>query len=84
MKLLHLIRKTDDALAEETALAHAKGHQVTCVFLQDAVLSPFRLPGNCYLLKEDVEARGNEPSHPVIDFPGLIDLVFESDSVVCW
>ncbi len=36
-----------------------------------------------YALKADVEARGINPSVPVVDYEGFVDLV-EKDTVVSW
>ncbi|HHT9152427.1 MAG TPA: DsrH/TusB family sulfur metabolism protein [Candidatus Hypogeohydataceae bacterium YC40] len=37
-----------------------------------------------FALKDDVEARGVKASYPLLDYEGMLRLIFESDKVITW
>lgn len=84
MRTLHLVRKRRDEFALSVLKRQGGYDEVTCVLLQDAVLSPPDLPVPCYALREDVEARGTSLSIPLIDMHRLVEMIFEHDSIICW
>lgn len=85
MKILHIIRMRNDALAMEVAAAHQKeGYQVALLLLHDAVLSPSPLGIVTYACRDDVRARGIESQAELLDYDGIIEAIFAYDKVVCW
>lgn len=84
MKTLYLIRRIAD---REAFLMMSQGqhHQLTCVFIQDGCWNREPPPvASCYALKEDVEARGIDSPFPLVDYPGLLELIFEHEAVATW
>lgn len=92
LKILHIIREEGHELALSTALAQAtRGGQgvvqeVALLLIHDAVLTNSdTLKGlKVFALKDDVEARGVRSEYPLLDYKGMLGLVFESDRVVTW
>ncbi len=91
MKILHVIKERDHALAistvrEQTVLPPAAENDVTVLLIHDAVLTAEdRLKGlRVTALKDDAAARAAEPPYPSVDYNGMLKLVFESDRVICW
>ena len=90
MKILHIIRDKGHELALSTALAQATdlAQKVTLLLIHDAVLTRAEtLKGlETFALKDDVEARGvgARCNVPLLDYEGMLGLVFESDKVITW
>ncbi|HHT9119843.1 MAG TPA: DsrH/TusB family sulfur metabolism protein [Candidatus Hypogeohydataceae bacterium YC41] len=92
MKILHIVREKGHELALSTALSQSinEGIQkVTVLLIHDAVLtnkdSAALLGGmEVFALKDDVEARGVKASYPLLDYEGMLRLIFESDKVITW
>ncbi|MEK7822054.1 MAG: DsrH/TusB family sulfur metabolism protein [Planctomycetota bacterium] len=88
MKILHIIRDKGHELALSTALAQSTdiSQKVTLLLIHDAVLTRAEtLKGlETFALKDDVEARGVKSEYPLLDYKGMLGLVFESDRVVTW
>jgi sulfur relay protein TusB/DsrH len=87
MKLLHIIREKGHELALSTALAQSTGGtQVILLLIHDAVLTNRdSLKGlEAFALKEDVEARGVEVTYPLLDYDGMLELIFRTDKVITW
>ena len=94
MKILHIIRDKGHELAISTALAQATlggqgiAQEVAILLIHDAVLTNSdTLKGlKVFALKDDVEARGvgARCNVPLLDYKGMLGLVFESDRVITW
>ena len=88
MKILHIIRDKGHELALSTALAQSTdiSQKVTLLLIHDAVLTRAEtLKGlETFALKDDVEARGVKSEYPLLDYKGMLGLVFESDRVITW
>ncbi|HHT9132375.1 MAG TPA: DsrH/TusB family sulfur metabolism protein [Candidatus Tripitaka californicus] len=93
MKILHIIREKGHELAISTALAQSTeaSQKVTLLLIHDAVLTRAEtLKGlETFALKDDVEARGvgdvvRLRRMPLLDYKGMLGLVFESDRVITW
>jgi hypothetical protein len=67
MKTLHILRKRNDRLAEETIRLEGgsakEGHLVTVLLIQDAVLGKPAVPAPIYVNIQDLQARGVFPTH---------------------
>ncbi|HLA37502.1 MAG TPA: DsrH/TusB family sulfur metabolism protein [Candidatus Brocadiales bacterium] len=93
MKILHIIRDKGHELALSTALAQATDltQKVALLLIHDAVLTRAEtLKGlEVFALKDDVEARGvgdvvRLRRMPLLDYNGMLELIFESDKVIAW
>lgn len=84
MKVLHLIRRLDDTTAASLIAEQARRHDVTVVYLHDAVFRPFGLGCREYLLEEDCRARGVVSPLERISYEQLVRLLFESERVITW
>ena len=88
MKILHIVREKGHELAISTALAQSTeaSQKVTLLLIHDAVLTKADI-AKClevFALKDDVEARGVKVLYPLLDYKGMLGLVFESDRVITW
>ncbi len=85
MKVLHLIRTNDDALARRVIeeIDRTDGAEQTLVLIQDGV---YMRPEGRHALAcgDDVRARGIETDVALIDYDGLVDMIFEHDKVITW
>jgi hypothetical protein len=36
------------------------------------------------MLKDDAAARGVNPPYPTVDYNGMLELIFDSEKVICW
>lgn len=86
MKILHMIRRSDDAYPlEMMALQAAEGQQITLLLLHDAVLKPPAPSGVAVVAcKEDAAARGAPATVPRVGYDDMVRLIFEHDSVINW
>ena len=99
MKILHLIKNPHDSYAADIAARQQRaGHEVALLLLHDAVydamgVKPLSEQGiAAYACADDVQARG--PSAPLrtgtasqtelLDYEGIVTLMFAYDKVVCW
>ena len=84
MKVLHLVRRPTDAYAMDMIVAQQASHDLSVVFLQDGVYRPETPAGTPYVVEEDCVARGVEAGAEAITHGRLVDMIFESDRVICW
>ena len=88
MKILHLVRRTDDPYAMEMVAAQDASespvHDVRVAFLQDGVYRPTAPVKTRVVVEEDCLARGVEPDAEHITYEQLVDLIFDSDRVISW
>ena len=83
MKVLHILRQKADAYPQSIIAAQrAAGDDVKVVMLQDAVLS-CACDASSFCCKEDAEARGTSCGN-LVDYKGIVDMVFDADSVINW
>jgi hypothetical protein len=83
LKILHLIRKKGDAYPLQIVESQKKaGDDVKVVFLQDGVFSCTG-DGASACCTEDADARGVSCGNKV-DYKGIIDMIFDADSVINW
>jgi sulfur relay protein TusB/DsrH len=85
MKILHIIRNLEDHRAVATLKRQQeKGHSVTLLLLQDAVLSRLSWEGKILACQEDVQARTGTTRFPTVDYEEIVRLIFEHDRVISW
>lgn len=84
VKVLHLIRHLDDPMASTFIAEQTRHHDVTVVYLHDAVFRPRGIGRREYLLEEDAQARGIVSSLERISYPQLVEFLFENERVIMW
>jgi sulfur relay protein TusB/DsrH len=94
MKILHVIKKRDHALAAATVRDQARLlpaiESLTVLLIHDAVLATedsLRELGagvSVMMLKDDAAARGVNPPYPTVDYNGMLELIFDSEKWRCW
>jgi sulfur transfer complex TusBCD TusB component (DsrH family) len=58
--------------------------EVRLVLTQEAVKLRLDFHVAVYVLDEDLRERGLSSPYPKIDYSGLLDLIFDSESVISW
>ncbi|MBI3804998.1 MAG: sulfurtransferase TusB [Nitrospirae bacterium] len=81
MKTLHIVRKTNDPLAQE---AIAQDRQAAVLLIQDGVFAKGPFPSETYACREDLTARGIASPHPAVDYAEIARLIAEHDRVITW
>ncbi len=99
MKILHLIKNPHDSYAADIAARQQRaGHEVALLLLHDAVydamgVKPLSEQGiAAYACADDVQARGPSAllrtgiasQAGLLDYEGIVTLMFAYDKVVCW
>lgn len=86
MKILHLIRNRKDTYAFEIALAQSQNPntEVIILLLQDGVLASQDIGLKICACYADVVARGISSPHETLNYPQMLDLIFECDRVISW
>jgi sulfur transfer complex TusBCD TusB component (DsrH family) len=84
MRILHLIRRLDDATAADVVAEQTRIADVTVVYLHDAVYRPLSIGTRTLLLDEDCQARGIASNIGRISYDRLVDFIFENDRVITW
>jgi sulfur relay protein TusB/DsrH len=82
MRTLHIITDPNDRLP----LAAAEGDSASSaaiLLLQDGVFARVER-GDVYACADDVRARGVVSPYTLVDYDGIIDLIFKHDRVICW
>jgi hypothetical protein len=77
MKILHVLRKKDERVLN---IIKDMGEDNIILFIHDAVY--YDDPNGLYC-KKDVEARGLNRKN-VIDYDGIVKLIFEANKVINW
>ncbi|MAF12312.1 hypothetical protein CMK11_17840 [Candidatus Poribacteria bacterium] len=84
MKVLHIVRRPDDAYAMEMIAAQDSSHDLRVAFIQDGVFRPTAPTATRYVVEEDCVARGVEAAAESVTHEQLVDLIFDSDRVISW
>lgn len=87
MKILHVIRKTNDSYAWGTVSRHRERaeNQVVVLLLHDAVFTaPAEENDTILACRDDVVARGVKTRVVLIGYEEIVKMLLEADSVVCW
>lgn len=91
-KILHILKEPDSTIALEVIQQETEnpGQEVSILLIQEAVreLLSVNHSVKVFVLHEDLAERGlSSPAHPVyavIDYRGMLDLIYRSDRVVTW
>jgi len=86
VKILHIIKKTNDTYAWRTASRQQRGetNEVSVLLLQDAVFSPIRDDLEVFACRDDVRARGVHTEASLVDYEDIVKMMLNADSIVCW
>ena len=84
MKILHIIRRCGDQLAQEITDYSRTAGDVSILLIQDGVLSNLKGDDRIFASVNDVEARGISVRYELVDYPEICQLIVEHDKVVVW
>jgi sulfur relay protein TusB/DsrH len=86
MKILHLIRNHKDTYAFDIALVQSQNPniEVIILLLHDGVLASQDTGLKIYACHADVVARGISTPFETINYPQILDLIFECERVISW
>jgi sulfur relay protein TusB/DsrH len=86
LKVLHIIRNSDDPLARRMIDQLADGAEQTLLLIQDGVYMRPQGAGEQRVLAcaDDVRARGVETDAELVEYGRIVDMVFEYDKVITW
>ena len=86
VKILHIIKKTNDSSAWQTAIRQRdkKGNQVLILLIQDAVFNPIRDDMEVFACRDDVIARGVKTEASLVGYKDIVKMLQDADSIVCW
>ena len=82
---LHIV-KSAGTVHPWDLLAHHAAAPESCavVLIQDAVTVRPAVPCRIFALARDVEVRGADTPHPVIDDDGFLRMIWDAETVVVW
>jgi len=91
-RILHILKESHTPIALEIIRQEAKVPQqeVIILLIQEAVTKaqPLNNSLKTYVLKEDLEERGltspPKGDYRLIDFQGMLDLLYRVDKIVTW
>jgi len=86
-RILHIIKDLNNKKPLELIRRQAKTEdqiEVQLVLTQEAVKLLPDFPVAVYVLEEDLRERGLSSPYPKIDYSRLLDLIFNSESVINW
>lgn len=88
--ILHIVKSPDDSQAIEMIKNQAKdnAYGVAAVFMQGGMSAPLIENVRTYFLVEDIENKtaspGTLPAIELIDYKGLLNLIFSVESITVW
>ena len=86
-RILHIVKDPNNEKPFELIRSQVKGGiqtEVQLVLIQEAVKLHPDSPAAVYVLEEDLRERGLSSPYPKIDYSRLLDLIFNSESVINW
>lgn len=86
MRILHMIKNKHDTIAFMIAKKQASTNDVSILLLHDAILvDRSQLNGlKVFACKDDVLARGIKTQCQLVDYPGIVNLIFDNERVISW
>ena len=84
MKVLHIVRRADDARAIAIAAAQSVEHEVTVLLVQDGVGAAVDQALKVVACREDMLERGGRATYPTLDYDAIVALIFANDRVITW
>ena len=85
VKVLHIIRSNDDALAQRIIddMRSDNAIEQTLLLIQDGVY--MNLQGErIFACSDDVGARGVKTGVPLVGYGRIVEMTFENDKVITW
>jgi len=81
-----VIKEHGDNIAFDIIREQGKSRDVAVLLIHDGVLDHNLVdPGiTTYAARADIEARGMRTDIVLLDYIEIVDLIFDSDRVVCW
>ena len=86
-RILHIVKDPNNEKALELIRNQIKEKnqtEVRLVLIQDAVRLRIDFPAAVHVLEEDLREKGLSSPYQKIDYYRLLDLIFNSESVVNW
>jgi sulfur relay protein TusB/DsrH len=86
VKILHIIKKTNDTFAWQTAARQQqkKGNRISILLIHDAVFNPIQDDMEVFACRDDVVARGVETKASLVSYEEIVRMLLDADSVVSW
>lgn len=86
MRILHIVKNKHDTLAFSMAKEQASANDVSVLLLHDAVLidSSQLNDSKVFACKDDVLARDIEMQCQLVDYPEIVNLIFDNEKVISW
>ncbi|MDF1557890.1 MAG: DsrH/TusB family sulfur metabolism protein [ANME-2 cluster archaeon] len=84
--ILHIIKRHSDDIALDIIREQIKFESISVLLMQDGVLDcdELGLDVAIYASKPDVVARGIKTWIQLLDYDEIVDLIFNSEKVICW
>ncbi|MCL7415891.1 MAG: hypothetical protein M8349_07540 [ANME-2 cluster archaeon] len=84
--ILHIIKHHGDDIALDIIQEQIKFESISVLLMQDGVLDcdELGLDVAIYASKADVVARGVKTWIQLLDYDEIMDLIFNSEKVICW
>jgi sulfur relay protein TusB/DsrH len=86
VEILHVIKSHGDKIAFDIIKEQVKSRDVAVLLIQDGVLEAdtVDMDVEIYASKSDVEARGIKTGVRLLHYEDVVELIFDSEKVVCW
>jgi sulfur relay protein TusB/DsrH len=84
--ILHIIKRHDDVIALDIIREQLEFGSVSVLLMQDGVLDcdKLGLDVTIYASEADVVARGIKTWTNLLDYEKIVDLIFDSEKIICW
>ncbi len=83
-RILHIIKSAGAIHPWDLLAQAAPAESCSVVLVQDAVTAHRSAPCPIFALARDVQTRGADTPHPVIDDDRFLEMIWEADSVAVW
>ena len=86
IKILHIIKKSDDFLAYDmiSRQRRNKENEVAVLLLHDAVYTPPNEDTTTFCCRDDLEARNVTCHGNPVDYKEIVNLMLDADKVINW
>jgi sulfur transfer complex TusBCD TusB component (DsrH family) len=86
VKILHIIKKTNDTYARQTVSRQRKkkGNRVSILLLHDAVFNPVYDDTEVFACRDNAVARGVKTKVSLVGYEEIVKMLLDADSIVCW
>ena len=83
-KILHILKEASDVYPIKLIQTQASSSDLSVILIQNATdLEPEKLDGKIAVLLDDLSPSHQSP-YPKIHYKEMLEMIFESDSVVIW